>query len=53
MWIYVQNNFINEFPDYENIDIDTLFELVGAIVCVLCHIDCQLLKSEKDFSAPK
>ena len=43
---YVQNNFRNEFPDHENMGIDTLFELVGAIVCVLCHIACLILKSQ-------
>ena len=48
-WEYDQNNFRNEFPDYENIGVDTLFELVGAIVCVLCHNACQILKSEKDW----
>ena len=40
-------HFINEFLDHENTSIDTLFELIGAIVSVLCHYTCKILKSER------
>ena len=49
VWKYVQNNFRNKFPDHENIGIDTLFEFVGTIFCVLFHNSYQILKSEKDW----
>ena len=46
---YDQNDSRNKFPDHENIGIDTLFELVGTIFCVLFHNSYQILKSEKDW----
>ena len=44
---YYQNKFRNEFPDHKNISLDTLIELVGAIVQVLHHFASEILKSEK------
>ena len=37
-WKFDQNNFRYEFPDHENIGIDTLNKLVGAIVSILWQI---------------
>ena len=44
---YYQNKIINEFPGHKNISLDTLIELVGAKVQVVCHFAREILKSEK------
>ena len=44
---YHQNKLRNEFPGHKNISLDTLIELVGAKVQVLCHFAREILKSEK------
>ena len=36
-----------EFPEHKNISLDSLIELVGAKVQVLCHFAREILKSEK------
>ena len=45
--IYYQNKFRNELPDYTNIGIDTLIELIGAISWILCCFASEILKSVK------
>ena len=47
-WLkYYHKIFRNEFSCHENVGIDTLNELVGAIVWILCRFACKIVKSEK------
>ena len=43
---YYQNKLKNEFLDHKNISLDSLIELIGAIVQVLCHFACEVMISE-------
>ena len=41
-----QKNFINEFPDLENMGIDPSFNLVHALVLILCLFLCFRVMAE-------
>ena len=43
-WKFDQNNFRYEFPDLENVGVDTLTKPLGIILCVLCIYVSKTLK---------